>query len=84
MKGDTKKKGSTGRRPGFMSLGTPVPEAGRLAAAMQLGGTSEELARNLRDHDLSTGAADCGCVVFDYQFWPCDKHDGRPKGRGRK
>jgi len=52
----------------------PLPEAGKLVHSMQLSGTSEQLQQNLRDHDLGSGAADCGCVVMDYRFYPCKKH----------
>ncbi len=52
----------------------PLPEAGSAVHKFQLSGTSESLRHTLEAHDLSTGAADCGCVVMDYQFYPCKNH----------
>jgi len=53
-----------------------MPEAGRLATSIQLRGNSENLRRSLKKHDLGSGVADCGCVVMDYRFYPCQKHSG--------
>lgn len=53
----------------------PLPEAGKLVHSIRLRGTSEQLRRDLKDYDLGTGVADCGCVVMDYRFYPCKKHE---------
>lgn len=53
-----------------------LPEAGSGVARMCLGGTSVQLKHALDAHDLGSGVADCGCVVMDYQFYPCKKHGG--------
>lgn len=55
----------------------PLPEAGSGVDKIRLGGSSEQLQHALDAHDLGTGAADCGCVVFDYCFYPCKEHGGR-------
>lgn len=52
----------------------PMPGAGKLATSVRLGGTVDSLLAALDDHDLGTGVADCGCVVMDWRFYPCDAH----------
>lgn len=56
---------------------SPVPEAGSGVDKIRIGGTRKQLKHALDAHDLGTGAADCGCVVMDYQLYPCKKHDGQ-------
>lgn len=60
-----------------------MPEAGSSADKVRLGGSSTALRRALEERDLGTGVADCGCVVMDYQFYPCPAHaeGGQPHAR---
>jgi hypothetical protein len=51
-----------------------ISEAGPGAERCMATRTSKQLKHALNKHDLSTGVADCGCVVMDYRFYPCEKH----------
>lgn len=53
-----------------------LPEAGPGVDKIRIGGTRQQLKHALNAHDLGTGVADCGCVVMDYRFYPCQKHRG--------
>jgi len=54
-----------------------LPEAGSAVNKVMLRGSSKALRHALDAHDLGSGVVDCGCVVMDYQFYPCKKHGGR-------
>ncbi len=67
----------SGKCCSFAGKKGPLPEAGSAVNHVKFGGTSKDLKHALNAHDLGTGAADCGCVVMDYRFYPCKKHGGR-------
>ncbi|MES3005280.1 MAG: hypothetical protein V4690_04250 [Patescibacteria group bacterium] len=52
----------------------PLPEAGSAVNKVMLNSSREQLLHMFQEHDLGSGASDCGCVVMDYQLYPCKEH----------